>query len=119
MELVCFNNLAVCKIKFGIEDDQFDHDLRVLNANVFPLLQRIIHHIITTIIFPKGGSHNEVTKIHKIIFHCLFNYELMNLSYLMCTLIDKTYFQVKQSLLYAAPLITIFWFARVDLTPHR
>ena len=91
----------------------------MLNANVFPPLQRIIHHIITTILFPKGGSRNEVTKIHKTIFHCLFNCELMNLPYLMCTLIDKAHFQAKRSLPYAAPLTAIFWFARVDLTPHR
>ena len=91
----------------------------MLNANVFPLLQRIIHHIITTIIFSKGGSHNEVTKIHKTIFHCLFNCELMNLPYLMCTLIDKAHFQAKRSLSYAAPFTAVFRFADVDLPPHR
>ena len=61
----------------GNEDDLSNQDLKVLNANVFPPLQRIIHHIITTIPFPKGGSYNEVTKIHKTIFHYLFNCELM------------------------------------------
>ena len=71
VELVHFNNLAMCKIMLGIKDDLSNQDLRVLNVNVFPPLQRIIHHIITTIIFPKGGSRNEVTKIHKIIFYCL------------------------------------------------
>ena len=103
----------------GTEDEPSERDIKVLNVNVFSPLQRIIHHIITTIILPKGGSKSEVTKIHKTIFHCLFNGEPMNLPYLMCTLIDKVHFQVKRALPYAAHLAVMFQFAGVDLTPHK
>ena len=119
VELVYFNNLVVCKLILGIEEDSSDQDLKVLNVNVFPPLQQIIHHIMSTIIFPKGGSRNEVTKIHKIIFYCLFNCEPMNILYLMCTLIDKAHFQAKRSLSYTAPLTVVFWFVGMDLTSHR
>ena len=35
-----------------------------LNANSFPLIQRLLHHMITTIVYPKGGSRDEVTVVH-------------------------------------------------------
>ena len=114
VKLVYFNILVAYKLMIGTKNDLPKEDLRVLNANNFPPLQRIIHHIITTIIFPKGKSHNEVTKTHKAIFHCLFNGEKMNLLYLMCTLIDKAHFHAKQSLLCVAPLTEVFQFVGVD-----
>ena len=103
----------------GMEEDPSEKDLKNMNATVFPPLQRIIHHIITTIFFSKGGSRNEVTKVHKTIFHCLFNGELMSLPHLMCTLIDKVHFQVKRALPYVAHLTAVFQFARVDLSSHQ
>ena len=108
VELIRYNNLEICRTMLGMEEDPSEKDLKNMNATVFPPLQRIIHHIITTIIFPKGGRRNEVTKVHKTIFHCLFNGELMSLPHLMCTLIDKVHFQVKRALSYAAHLIAVF-----------
>ena len=108
IEMIRYNNMEICRIMLGVEEHPSEQDLKNLNATVFPPLQCIIHHIITTIIFPKGGSQNEVTKVHKTIFHCLFNGELMSLPHLMCSLIDKVHFQVKRALPYAAHLTAIF-----------
>ena len=55
-----------------------------LNANNFPLLQRLLHHMITTIVYPKGGSCDEVTAVHQFLFYCLFNGIEVNLPNLMC-----------------------------------
>ena len=119
VELIRYNNLEICRTMLDMEEDPSEKDLKNMNATVFPPLQRIIHHIITTIIFPKGGSQNEVTKVHKTIFHYLFNGELMNLPHLMCTLIDKVHFQVKRALPYAAHLTAVFQFVGVDLSSHQ
>ena len=54
-----------------------------LNANQFPPMKRLIHHIITTIIYPKGGSRDQVTAIHKFIFFCLFHDVSFSLPHLM------------------------------------
>ena len=35
-----------------------------LNANSFPPMQRLLHHLITTIVYPKGGSRDKVTVVH-------------------------------------------------------
>lgn len=45
---------------------------RKLNANTFPPLQKLMHHMMTTIIYPKEGSRNEVIDSHKFLF-CWFS----------------------------------------------
>ncbi|MQM13681.1 hypothetical protein Taro_046607, partial [Colocasia esculenta] len=45
-----------------------------LNANNFPPLHRVIHHIFTTMIVPKDGSRELVTAIQKSSFHAFLNH---------------------------------------------
>ena len=47
----------------GRDYEGVDYTKVNLNANTFPPLQRLIHHIITTMIYPKGGSRDQVTSV--------------------------------------------------------
>ena len=59
-----------------------------LNANMFPPMQRLLHHMMTTIVYPKGGSHDEVTTVNRFLFYCMFNSIPINLPDLMLRLIE-------------------------------
>jgi hypothetical protein len=86
-----------------------------LNANSFPPLQRLIHHIITTMIYPKGGSRDQVTLVHKFIFYCLFNGVPFSLPHLMTKLIKGCADNNKRGLPYATQLTKVFAESGIEL----
>ena len=43
------------------------------NTNSFPPIQRILHHIFTTIITPQGGGRCRLTETQRFLFFCLMN----------------------------------------------
>ena len=75
---------------------------RKLNANSFPPMQWLLHHMFTTIVYPKGGSRDEVTVVHRFLFYFLFNAIEVNLSDLMCRLIEQCHKYPNQVLPYVA-----------------
>ena len=86
-----------------------------LNANSFPPMQRLIHHIITTMIYPKGGSRDQVTLVHKFIFYCLFHGIPFSLPHLMTNLIKGCAEYDKRGLPYATQLTRVFAEAGIEL----
>ena len=62
----------------------------------------------TMIVYPKGGSRDEVTAVHRFLFYCLFNAIEVNLPDLMCRLIEQCFKHPNRVLPYAAPLSAVF-----------
>ena len=62
----------------------------------------------TTIVYPKSGSRDEVTIVHKFLFYYLFNAIEVNLPDLMCRLIEQCHKYPNQVLPYAAQLTLVF-----------
>ncbi|MQL69074.1 hypothetical protein Taro_001363 [Colocasia esculenta] len=60
-----------------------------LNANSFPPLIWMIHHIFTTLIVPKDGSRELVTEVHKSLFIFFLKCQEINLPELMISLIRR------------------------------
>ena len=60
-------------------DDSRQTQLTSFNTNLFPPLQRFIHHIFTTIITPQGGGRCRLTKTQRFLFYCLFKNIQVNL----------------------------------------
>ena len=81
---------------------------RKLNANTFPLMQRLLHHMMTTIVYPKGGSRDEVTVVHWFLFYYMFNNIPINLLNLMFRLIEQCHKYPAKVLLYTAQLSLVF-----------
>jgi len=59
------------------------------NSNYFPPLQRILHHMFTTLFYPKAGSRNEVTEVHRFLFCHVMNGVTINMGCLMTYLVDS------------------------------
>ncbi|MQL87184.1 hypothetical protein Taro_019728 [Colocasia esculenta] len=93
--------------------DPTDH--KQLNANSFPLLHRLIHHIFTTIIVPKDGSHELVTSIHKSLLHKFLNCEPINLPLLMVSILRICLRSSKRSMPYACQLTSLFLFLDIHI----
>ena len=53
-------------------EDPKQKQLTSFNTNTFPPLQRLIHHIFTTIITPQGGGRCKLTETQMFLFYCLF-----------------------------------------------
>ena len=81
---------------------------RKLNANSFPPMQRLLHHMFTTIVYSKGGSRDEVTVVHCFLFYCLFNAIEVNLPDLMFWLIEQCHKYPHRVLSYATQLTLFF-----------
>ena len=64
--------------------------------------------MITTIIYPKRESRDEVTVVHRFLFYCLFNAIEVNLPNLMCRLIEQCHKYPNRVLPYAAQLSAVF-----------
>ena len=71
-------------------------------------MQRLLYHMITTIVYSKGGSRDEVTAVYKFLFYYLFNAIEVNLSDLMRRLIEQCHKYPNQVLSYAAQLTVVF-----------
>ncbi|MQL93677.1 hypothetical protein Taro_026322 [Colocasia esculenta] len=100
-------------------NEPFDEMKRIakLNANTFPPLNRMIHHMFTTIIFPKDGSRELVNETHRT-YHILRK-EQINLPELMVDVIHECFHDLKMSIPYACPITSVIKFLRVSLTPNK
>ena len=79
-----------------------------MNINFFPPMQWLFHHMITTFVYPKGGSRDEVTTVHIFFFYCLFHGIEVNLHDLMWRLIEQCHRYPNWVLPYAAHLTSMF-----------
>ncbi|MQM16538.1 hypothetical protein Taro_049496 [Colocasia esculenta] len=86
-----------------------------LNANFFPPLNRMIHHIFTTLIAPKHGSQELVTDVHKSLFTFFLWCEPINLPVLMLGLILQCFYQPRRSMPFACPLTSLMRFIGIDI----
>ena len=46
--------------------------LTSFNTNSYPPLQRLVHHLFTTIITPQGGGRGRLIETQRLLFYCLF-----------------------------------------------
>ncbi|MQL88322.1 hypothetical protein Taro_020878 [Colocasia esculenta] len=87
-----------------------------LNANSFPPLNRLIHHIFTTLVAPKDGSRELITEIHKSFFFFFLNTEQINLPQLMVDLIKQCFTNPKRSMPYAYPITSLLSFIGIPIS---
>ncbi|MQL98081.1 hypothetical protein Taro_030783 [Colocasia esculenta] len=87
-------------------------DRKQLNANSYPLLHRLIHHIFTTIIVPKDGSRELVTAVQ---FHAFLNCEPINLPQLMVSTLRICLRSSKRSMPYVCQLTSLFLFLDIPI----
>ena len=99
----------------GQEPEGLNVDFILYNANDFPPLQRMIHHIITTIIYPKAGSRELVNNVHKFLFHFMMQGAKVNLCDLMMELMIEVVMNKRRSLPYASALTEVFKHQNVNL----
>lgn len=79
-----------------------------LNANRFPPLQRILHHMITTILLPKGGAREKVTDQQIFIISSIMQRRQINFAALLTGHITSCFHQRNRTLPYAAALSQVF-----------
>ncbi|MQM19800.1 hypothetical protein Taro_052812, partial [Colocasia esculenta] len=79
------------------------------NANSFPPILRVIHHILTTIVTPQGGGRDRLTDIQRFIIYCMVKDIKINLHVILYQIISETTRKdLKRSLPYAAHLTSVF-----------
>ena len=61
--------------------------LTSFNTNSFPPLQRLLHHMFTTIITPQGGGRCRLTETQRFLFYYLFKTIQVNLSSVMMNML--------------------------------
>ena len=88
--------------------------LTSFNTNSFPLLQRLLHHMFTTIITPQGGGRCRLTETQRFLFYCLFKNIQVNLSSVMMNMFSKC-LENHRFWLYAAHLTVFFKKKKVSL----
>ncbi|MQM02852.1 hypothetical protein Taro_035624 [Colocasia esculenta] len=86
-----------------------------LNANSFPLLHCLIHHIFTTLIAPKDGSRELVTEVHKSLFFFFLKGQQINLPVLMLDLLKQCFRNPKRSMPYACPINSLLSFISINI----
>ncbi|MQL91061.1 hypothetical protein Taro_023666 [Colocasia esculenta] len=86
-----------------------------LNANSFPPLNRMIHHIFTTLIAPKHGSRELVTEVHKSLFTFFLKCEQINLPALMLGLIRHCFYNPRRSMPYDCPITSLLRFIGINI----
>ncbi|MQM18405.1 hypothetical protein Taro_051396 [Colocasia esculenta] len=86
-----------------------------LNANSFPPLNRMIHHIFTTLIAPKHGSRELVTVVHKSLFTFFLKCEQINLPALILGLIRHYFYNPRRSMPYACPITSVLRFIGINI----
>ncbi|MQM06733.1 hypothetical protein Taro_039560, partial [Colocasia esculenta] len=86
-----------------------------LNANSFPSLNRMIHHIFTTLMAPKHGSRELVTKVHKSLFYFFLKCEQINLPELMLHLIRQCFYNPRKSMPYARLITSLLLFIGIHI----
>ena len=90
-----------------------------LNANSFPPLIRMIHHIFTTLIVLKDGSRELVTEVHKSLFIFFLKCQEINLPELMISLIRRCFSNTKRSMPYACPITSLLIFLGIPIPPSE
>ncbi|MQM06003.1 hypothetical protein Taro_038823, partial [Colocasia esculenta] len=81
----------------------------MFNANTFPPVLRVIHHILTTIITPQGGGRDRLTDIQRFILYCMVKDIKINLHVILYQIIaETTRTDLKRSLPYGAHLTSVF-----------
>ena len=63
--------------------------LTSFNTNSFPPLQRILHHMFTTIITPQGGGRCRLTETQRFLFYCLMKNIKVNLASVMMDMLSE------------------------------
>ncbi|MQL68030.1 hypothetical protein Taro_000318 [Colocasia esculenta] len=90
------------------------------NANSFPPVLRVIHHILTTIITPQGGGRDRLTDIQRFILYCMVKDIKINLHVILYQIISETTrTDLKRSLPYAAHLTSVFQHFGVPLENEK
>ncbi|MQM15699.1 hypothetical protein Taro_048651 [Colocasia esculenta] len=102
-------------------NEPFDELKRIarVNAKIFPPLNRMIHHMFTTIIFPKDGSRELVSETHRTLFYHILRKEQINLPELMVNFIGQCFRDPKWSIPYACPITSMIQFVGVSLTANE
>ncbi|MQM04467.1 hypothetical protein Taro_037264 [Colocasia esculenta] len=90
-----------------------------LNANTFPPLNRLIHHIFTTLVVLKDGSREIVTTVHKSLFYYFLRTEHINLPLLMLDLLNQCFRNSKRSMPYACPITSLLLFIGIPIHDHE
>ncbi|MQM12920.1 hypothetical protein Taro_045841 [Colocasia esculenta] len=98
-----------------LEDYDGTKKIAKMNANSFPPLNRMIHHIFTTMIVPKHGSRELVTDLHKSLFTFFLRCEPINLPVLMLGLILQCFYQPRRSIPFACPITSLMRFIGIDI----
>ena len=88
--------------------------LTSFNTNTFPPLQRLIHHMFTTIVTPQGGGRCRITETHRFLFYCLFKNIQVNLSSVMMNMFSEC-IKNHQFWPYAAHLTAFFKKKKIPL----
>ena len=83
------------------------HSSLNVNVNTFPPLQRVLHHIFITIIYPKDGGRELVTAVHHLLFYYIFQAEQINLPSIMLQLMYTRLAHKKRSLPYACHITSL------------
>ena len=89
------------------------------NANEFPAMQRMLHHILTTIVYPKAGSRELVNNVHKFLMTYLVRGEAINLCDLMIDLFCEVVKHKNRSLPYANVLSPVFELNGIRLSSEQ
>ena len=98
-----------------IEKPFFPNSSLILNVNTFSPLQRILHHMFTTIIYLKDGSRDHVNTVHQFLFYYIFSGEQINLPSLIIDVLYKCLANKKRSLPYACHITSLILCCFPDL----
>ena len=88
--------------------------LTSFNTNSFPLLQRLVYHMFTTIVTPQGGGRCRLTETQRFLFYCLFKNIQVNMSSVMMNLFSEC-IENHQFWPYAAHLTAFFKKKKIPL----
>ncbi|MQM06897.1 hypothetical protein Taro_039728 [Colocasia esculenta] len=118
-----FNLHEAYTIMTGLQSDEFDPNqthVTKFNTNTFSPVLRLTHHMLTTIITPKGGGRDRLTDIQRYVLYCMSKDIKINLHVIMYQIISETTrADLRRSLLDAAHLTQVFKHFGVSLENEK
>ena len=83
-----------CEAYSLMTDQPANSELRILmltdfNTNSFPPIQRILHHMFTTIITPQGGGRCRLKETQRFLFFCLMKNIKVDLASVMMGMLTE------------------------------
>ncbi|MQM16137.1 hypothetical protein Taro_049091 [Colocasia esculenta] len=107
-----FNLHEAYSLLTGLPSDESDikqTHVTKFNTNTFPLVLRLTHYILTTIITPQGGGRDRLTDIQRCVLYCMKKNIKVNIHVIMYQIISETTRKnLHRSLPYAAHLTSVF-----------